>query len=62
MSENQIEYHVAILNLNYTLRGFDAIRELKLWLDEHASECQSFGVSLNAPPPLGAHGVAVGGG
>lgn len=28
---------VHLINLRYELRGFDAIRELKKWLDEHAS-------------------------
>ena len=35
----EIEYDLCILNLRYKIRGFDALRDLKLWLDEHASEC-----------------------
>jgi len=36
---NDISLTVQILNLSYELRGFDAIRDLKLWLDANASSC-----------------------
>jgi hypothetical protein len=36
-----VELEVRILNLVYKLRGFQAIEELKAWLDEHASECRN---------------------
>jgi hypothetical protein len=36
-----IELQVQILNLTYTLRGFNAIRDLKEWLDQHASDAAS---------------------
>jgi len=38
VSAHEPELTVSILNLTYTLHGFDAIRDLKLWLDEHASD------------------------
>lgn len=37
MGEHEVVLSVTVLNLSYELRGFDAIRDFKLWLDEHAS-------------------------
>ena len=34
----EIEVYVEILNLRYVVKGFTAIKELKEWLDEHASD------------------------
>ena len=33
-----VEISVQVFNIWYTLRGFNAIRELKEFLDEHASD------------------------
>ena len=34
----EIELEISIVNLTYRFRGFDAIRDLKEFCDEHASE------------------------
>lgn len=52
----EVEIHVSILNLNYVVRGFSAIHELKEWLDEHASSIASYGHGE------GPEGVLFGGG
>ena len=54
MTENQIELQVQILNITYTLVGFDAIKDLKAWLDEHASNVQNdshYGAQPTEAPP-----------
>ena len=43
-----VMFEVHLLNLRYRLRGFTAIKELKEWLDEHASE--GYNVCAPAPP------------
>ena len=46
---NEITLEVSILNLHYEVKGFDAIRELKEWLDEHSSNGWA-SASLTPPP------------
>ncbi|HEX9641226.1 MAG TPA: hypothetical protein VGB13_07925 [Candidatus Krumholzibacteria bacterium] len=42
-----VQLEVRILNIVYVLQGFEAIKELKYWLDEHAS-----GSGDGYPPPM----------
>lgn len=53
MSKVEVELEVQILNLRYHVRGFAAIGELKLWLDEHASSVQDGANPMgDVPTPL----------
>lgn len=47
-----VEMTVTLLNLNYHVRGFNAIADLKAWLDENAASCDDFADhAVPAPPP-----------
>ena len=48
MPQYEITLTVSMLNLIYEVRGFDAIRDLKHWLDEHASDVL---VTMSLRPP-----------
>ena len=47
MNDPEIELTVQIVNLIYRVRGFQAINELKTWLDEHATEISNQAPNYN---------------